>query len=181
MTGIDSFPSHLNIEQRFKCPHAVPISPAGYGPLEGTKSMLQLVPHCAPILATQRWTILLVEDNPTLRDLIRRILEKLDFQVLAAPDGRSAVTIAKAHTEGIDLLLTDVVMPGMDGFDVADQLAAIHLEARVLFLSGYGEESSYVYGRLTSGPSRFLQKPFTQGELLDRIQDLLAESSLRPV
>ena len=106
--------------------------------------MLQLVPSCTPALMTERWTVLIVEDEPILRDLMRRILEKQDYRVLVAENGASAVDVARAHTEGIDLLITDIVMPGVDGFDVAAQLTEIHPTLRVLFLTGYSADSQYV-------------------------------------
>ena len=143
--------------------------------------MLQLVPSCTPALMTERWTVLIVEDEPILRDLMRRILEKRDYRVLVAENGASAVDVARAQTEGIDLLITDIVMPGVDGFEVADQLTDIHPTLRVLFLTGYAADSEYVNDRLESDQSAMLLKPFTQAALLDRIEDLFHTPSLRLV
>ena len=143
--------------------------------------MLQLVPSCTPTLMTERWTVLIVEDEPILRDLMRRILEKRDYQVLVAENGSSAVEIAKAHPEGIDLLITDIVMPGVDGFNVADQLTEIHPALRVLFLTGYSADSEYVSDRLRSDHGAMLLKPFAQTDLLDRIEDLFHTPALRLV
>ena len=143
--------------------------------------MLQLVPSCAPVVMTERWTVLIVEDEPILRDLMRRILEKQDYRVLVAENGANAVDIAKSHTEGIDLLITDIVMPGVDGFDVADQLTEIHPMLRVLFLSGYAADSEYVNDRLESDHGALLRKPFSQTALIDHIEDLVHTPSLRLV
>ena len=143
--------------------------------------MLQLVPSCLPALMPERWTILIVEDEPILRDLMRRILEKRDYRVLVAENGAGTVEIARTHAEGIDLLITDVVMPGVDGFDVADQLTDIHPTLRVLFLTGYSADSEYVNDRLESDQSAVLRKPFAQAALLDRIEDLFHTPSLRLV
>lgn len=143
--------------------------------------MLQLVPSCTPALMTERWTVLIVEDEPILRDLMRRILEKRDYQVLVAENGSTALDIARAQTEGIDLLVTDIVMPGVDGFDVADQLTDIHPALRVLFLTGYSADSEYVNDRLRSDHGAVLLKPFTQTALCDRIEDLLHIPLLRLV
>jgi YesN/AraC family two-component response regulator len=143
--------------------------------------MLQLVPSCAPVLMTERWTVLIVEDEPILRDLMRRILEKRDYRVLVAENGANAVDIARAHTEGIDLLITDIVMPGVDGFDVADQLTEIHPMLRVLFLTGYAADSEYVHDRLESDDGALLRKPFSQTSLIDQIEDLFHTPSLRLV
>ena len=112
---------------------------------------------------------------------MRRILEKRDYRVLVAENGASAVDVARAQTEGIDLLITDIVMPGVDGFEVADQLTDIHPTLRVLFLTGYAADSEYVNDRLESDQSAMLLKPFTQAALLDRIEDLFHTPSLRLV
>ena len=143
--------------------------------------MLQLVPSHTPAVMTERWTVLLVEDEPILRDLMRRMLEKHDYRVLVAENGASAVDVARAQTEGIDLLITDIVMPGIDGFDVADQLTDIHPTLRVLFLTGYAADSVYVTDRLESDQRAVLLKPFTQAALFDRIEDLFQTPSLRLV
>lgn len=143
--------------------------------------MLQLVPSHTPAIMTERWTVLIVEDEPILRDLMRRMLEKHDYRVLVAENGASAVDVARAQTEGIDLLITDIVMPGIDGFDVADQLTQIHPTLRVLFLTGYAADSDYVNDRLESDQSAMLLKPFTQAALFDRIEDLFHTPSLRLV
>ena len=144
--------------------------------------MLQLIPSCTPTLMTERWTVLIVEDEPILRDLMRRILEKCDYRVLVAENGASAVDVARGQTEGIDLLITDIVMPGIDGFDLADELTDIHPMLRVLFLTGYSADSEYVNDRLLeSNHNTVLRKPFTQGALLDRIEDLFHTPSLQLV
>ena len=143
--------------------------------------MLQLVPSCSPLLVTERWTVLIVEDEPILRNLMRRILEKRDYRVLVANDSADAVDIAAAEAEGIDLLITDVMMPGIDGFDVADQLSEIHPMLRVLFLTGHAPDSRYVNDRLETNRGALLLKPFSQSALLDKIEDLFNTPSLHLV
>jgi CheY-like chemotaxis protein len=150
------------------------------GDSKGLKSMLQLVPGHTQNVLTQRWTTMVVEDDATLRDLMRRILEKLDFEVLAASNADEALDLAQAHGEGIDVVVTDVVMPGMDGFELASRLTGIHPTARILFLTGYSEDSPTVRDGLGLG-NAFLEKPFTQVALVDQIFGLLAGPTLRLV
>jgi CheY-like chemotaxis protein len=126
------------------------------------------------------FTALLVEDDPALRDLLQRILEKRGFHVMSAPDGPSALALARLEMDRIDLVLTDVVMPGMDGFDLARELTAIHPEAKVLYLTGHAEESPAIRHQLRAAGA-FLQKPFTQVALLDQVQRSLTTPSLRLV
>ena len=141
---------------------------------------MQLVPVHTQNVSTQRWTTMVVEDDAILRDLVRRILEKLDFEVLVASDADEALALAKANTEGIDVVVTDVVMPGMDGFELAARLTAIHPTARILFLTGYAEESPSVKEGLGLG-NAFLEKPFSQVALVDQVFGLLAGPALRLV
>lgn len=150
------------------------------GHTEGSEVMMQLVPVHTQNVSTQRWTTMVVEDDATLRDLMRRILEKLDFEVLVARDGDEALALATANRDGIDVVITDIVMPGMDGFELAAQLAAIHPTTRVLFLTGYTENSPYVQQGIGLG-NAFLEKPFSQVALVDQIFGLLAGPTLRLV
>ena len=142
--------------------------------------MMQLVPVHTQNVSTQRWTMMVVEDDPTLRDLMRRILEKLDFEVLVAGDADEALALAKANTEGIDVVVTDVVMPGMDGFELAGRLTAMHPTARILFLTGYAEDSPSIRDGLGLG-NAYLEKPFSQVALVDQVFGLLAGPALRLV
>ena len=143
--------------------------------------MMQLVPPCRAQLDTQGWTVLVVEDEPILRDLVRRMLEKRGFNVLTAEDGGSAIELAQTESEGIDLLLTDVVMPEMDGFEVADAVQRFHPSARVLYLTGYAPESPYIARQLASSAGTSLRKPFSQSELVASVQHVLEQPMLRLV
>ena len=86
-------------------------------------------------------TILLVEDEDVVRDLTRRVLERQGYTVLACADGMQAVALAELNDRRIDLLLTDVVMPGMRGYDVAKRVARTRPAIRILYMSGYAEEA----------------------------------------
>lgn len=118
-------------------------------------------------------TVLLVEDEPSIRQLMRRMLQGLGYKMIDAQNGPEAVTVAERHQDPIDLLLTDVVMPSMDGFEVATRVALLHPETRVLFLSGHAVDSEKVREGLRKTTHRFLLKPFTQQTLKEKIREVL--------
>ena len=118
-------------------------------------------------------TILLVEDEELLRSLVTRIFTRAGFTVLAAPDGETALQLVADHAGPLDLLLTDVVLPGMNGREVADGVKALRPGVRVLFMSGYTEDAIVHHGVLDEG-IEFLEKPFTRQDLLARVNAILA-------
>ena len=118
-------------------------------------------------------TILLVEDDPILRRLVRRVLQTLDYQLLEAPNGAEAVKLASEQETPIDLMVTDIMMPAMDGFELAEQFSPLHPETRVLFLTGYADDSAFVRRGLRKSGYSYLLKPFTQDALTRRIKELL--------
>ncbi|HQW66199.1 MAG TPA: response regulator, partial [Gemmatimonadales bacterium] len=120
----------------------------------------------------QTGTILVVEDEKLLRSLVRRILERAGFTVIAAVDGEEAITLVADHTGPLDLVLTDVVLPGVNGRVVAERVTALRPGTPVLFMSGYTEDAIVHHGVLDDG-IEFLEKPFTRQDLLDRIGQLL--------
>ena len=136
--------------------------------------MLRLVPSYTPALTADRWTVMVVERDPMLRDLMRRILEKQDVEVLVAADGWTALGLAEGQAEGIDLLLTDVVVSGVDGFELTERIRAIHPAVRVLFLTGDADASTYVSTGLQASGQPTLARPFTQSALLSQIHHVLA-------
>ncbi len=117
-------------------------------------------------------TILLVEDETSLRKLSRHLLEICGYKVLEAESGADAIRISDATSSHIDLLLTDVVMPGMSGRNVADELLKKRPGMRVLFMSGYTGQTVGQHGVLAEG-SLFLQKPFTRDTLATKIRQAL--------
>ncbi|MGX6603535.1 PAS domain S-box protein [Micromonosporaceae bacterium Da 78-11] len=117
----------------------------------------------------RRGTILAVEDEPALRDVLQRILAGAGHEVLIAADGPSALEIAREHQGRIDLLLTDVVMPHMLGKDLAERFAAVSPGARVLFMSGYARPVLTSQGTLDPEVT-LVEKPFTKAQLLSAIQ-----------
>ena len=118
-------------------------------------------------------TILLVEDEAPIRRLIRRVLQDQGYQLLEACNGRQALSLAEDHRGPIDLLVTDVVMPRMDGFTLGERLVESHPQTRVLFLSGYFDQSVSVRGGLKDAGQAFLLKPFTRDCLLQMIREQL--------
>jgi PAS domain S-box-containing protein len=117
-------------------------------------------------------TILLVEDQAEVLRVMRRGLEALGYTVLAAKGGPEALSLAGRHEGRIDLLVTDVVMPGMNGRDLALGLTATRPETKVLYVSGYPDHSIVHQGLLAPGLA-FLQKPFAPDALARKIRDVL--------
>ncbi len=117
-------------------------------------------------------TILLVEDETNLRYLARQFLEKQGYRVIEAADGAVAMQIAVAHEGMIHLLLTDVIMPGMNGRELAQRISEIRPNTKVLYMSGYTENVIGHNGTLDAGV-RLLQKPFTLRELKSKVREVL--------
>jgi two-component system cell cycle sensor histidine kinase/response regulator CckA len=118
-------------------------------------------------------TILLVEDQDAVRDLAHRILSANGYRVLTARSGQEALDVARTHTDSIDVLLTDVVMPGMSGDELAGWLSNTHEGLKTIFMSGFSEQALAPH-RLAVGAGDFLAKPFTADNLLLRVHETLA-------
>jgi CheY-like chemotaxis protein len=116
--------------------------------------------------------VLVVEDEPVVRDLAAKILRQRGYTVLAAEGGPAALQLAKDHPGTIHLLLTDVVMPEMGGPEVAQRLRAARPGTRVLYMSGYTDDAILKHGALDAS-TPFLQKPFTPWGLAARVRDVL--------
>jgi CheY-like chemotaxis protein len=116
-------------------------------------------------------TLLLVEDEPAVLDLARRMLSARGYRVLAASSGEAALEIARAEPR-IDLVVTDVVMPGMGGPELARRLRELRPGLGVLFASGYPEDAIAHRGVVDPGVN-LLQKPYTSAALAQRVRDLL--------
>ena len=117
-------------------------------------------------------TVLLAEDEPAVRAIAQQALERHGYTVLAAPSGAAALALAAQHAATIDLLLTDVVMPGMSGRDLADRLTAQRPGIRVLYISGYTDNAIVRHGMLEPGLA-YLQKPFRPHALVRKVREVL--------
>jgi PAS domain S-box-containing protein len=135
------------------------------------------VPAMQPALAQEptspgHETILLVEDEENLRRLARQSLENQGYRVIDAPDGATAIQISQTHKDPIHLLLTDVIMPGINGRELADKVAPTRPDMRVLYMSGYTENHIGHNGTLDEGIT-LLQKPFTLPALKAKVREML--------
>ena len=117
-------------------------------------------------------TILLAEDDDSARKLVRSILQDYGYRILEAQDGEEAVRLFEQHEGPIHLLLTDVVMPGMNGRELAGRLQPLKPEMKVLFMSGYTDNAIVQHGVLEPGMS-FIQKPFTPKDLASEVRKVL--------
>jgi hypothetical protein len=117
-------------------------------------------------------TILLVEDQEAVRAFTKAALEQHGYAVIDASDGEQAIAVAKQHLGQIDLLVTDVVLPGMNGKAVSKRLKALERNLKVLFISGYTADVFIERGELDVGAA-FLQKPFSPDDLEAKIQGVL--------
>jgi CheY-like chemotaxis protein len=117
-------------------------------------------------------TVLLVEDEASVRQLVRETLEAGGYKLLEAEDGEVALRVASKHDGPIDILITDVVMPGMSGQELSRRLCVADPALKVLYLSGYTEDSIIHEGALEAGTA-FLQKPFTLQNLSRKVREVL--------
>lgn len=125
-----------------------------------------------PVNLTGTETILMVEDDGFVRSLAQKCLERFGYRVLSAPSGIEALEILQDDPVSIDLLLTDVVMPGMSGRELALRIRPMHPNARVLYMSGYTDEAVVNHGVVEPG-THFLQKPFNPMELGKKVREVL--------
>jgi len=149
----------------------------------GTRAWTDVLRHAGPPRAakvqdaerTIAKTILLVEDEETVRRVTGRLLAKLGYDVLSAADAQEALDVFDAKGDEIDLVLTDIVMPGLTGVEMAELLRRKRPGLRVLFMSGYASRD---LGReLQSPPEPFLPKPFSLQQLAASIERALEEGA----
>jgi len=143
-----------------------------YLPVDATERTV-----AGPIDATRgQWskgteTVLLVEDAPMIRRLAREIMLRAGYTVIEAGDSEQAMQLA-GKEERIDVLLTDLIMPGPSGVELAEQLRGLRPQVRVLFMSGYSD-NAIVRDGLLGESAAFLQKPFTPEELLRKLRHVI--------
>jgi CheY-like chemotaxis protein len=134
-----------------------------------------VVAHAEP--AAVQWskgteTVLLVEDAPVIRRLAREIISRAGYMVMEAGDADEALSVVATHVGPLDILVTDLIMPGPSGIELAEQLKWIREDVRVLFMSGYTDNAIVRNGLLEEGAA-FLQKPFTPEGLLRKMRQVL--------
>jgi two-component system cell cycle sensor histidine kinase/response regulator CckA len=117
-------------------------------------------------------TIMVVEDDAGVRELVRLMLEANGYEVLAVEDAAEALNVCTENPARVHLLLTDVVMPGVNGRVLAERLGEVSPAMRVLFMSGYSDEAVHRHGQITDNAA-FLEKPFTERALAHKVREVL--------
>jgi two-component system, cell cycle sensor histidine kinase and response regulator CckA len=144
-------------------------------PLDVTARPIQVGP-----LPRGTETVLVVEDEPSVRHLARSVLDNLGYEVLSASNGQDALNVARMHKGSmIRLVVTDVIMPLMSGKVMAEWLKATYPEVKILFTSGYTDDAITHHGVLDAGVE-FLPKPYTLATLAHKVRKLLDEKSAKP-
>jgi CheY-like chemotaxis protein len=118
-------------------------------------------------------TILIVDDEPEVRAVARDLLQSKGFNTLDTGDPMLAIRIARAETQPIHLLLTDVVMPLMNGRELADQIRAIRPEIKILYMSAYSTDTIESYGIQIVPGQPFVMKPFTLDSIVSAVRGVL--------
>jgi PAS domain S-box-containing protein len=131
--------------------------------------------HAAKPASPGQATVLVVEDEPAILQITRTMLTRLGYQVLGAATPGEAIHLAETHSGAIHLLMTDVVMPEMNGRDLAKNLLSLYPHIKRLFMSGYTADVIAHHGVLHEGVE-FIQKPFSMKELADKVREALADS-----
>jgi DNA-binding NtrC family response regulator len=121
----------------------------------------------------QAATILVVDDEETVLSLVRTMLWRAGFNVLEASGAEEAIRVASEHAAPIDLLLTDILMPGTNGYELAGEFAAARPDAKVLLMSGYRDKVLAESTGRAASEAPLLRKPFTAYVLVARIQEIL--------
>lgn len=138
--------------------------------LDATTNHVEALPMSSRATGTE--TILVVEDEGALRRVVARSLGKVGYKVLTAADGAEAITLCSQHDGDIHLLLTDVIMPGMNGRVLALEALRLCPRLKVIYMSGYTDEAIGHHGVLDAG-THFLIKPFTSADLTRKVRDVL--------
>jgi len=138
-----------------------------------TAALESPVPRSDSVCHPAGQTVLVVEDEAMIRSNVRECVQQLGYRVLEAESAEMALKLCEEHRGIIDVVLTDLVMPGMSGHELAGKLARSHPEVKMLFMSGYTEDTATRREILLRG-SAFLQKPFSVGDLANAVQQVVA-------
>lgn len=128
----------------------------------------------SPVPMSSR-TVLLAEDQPSIRSVLRESLESQGYRVLEAQNGREALKLAEHHPGPIDVLVTDVIMPQIRGFELAKRVTEFRPDIRVIFMSGYSEDALLENRLLSQGNATLIQKPFDPEDLVQRVSESWSE------
>jgi CheY-like chemotaxis protein len=126
----------------------------------------------ASVMTAGSEVVLIVEDEEAVRRIAERILRGVGYRVLAAASGGDALVLCEKHDGAIDLLLTDVVMPQMNGRELAERLAPLCPRLRTLYMSGYTDNAITHNGAFAPG-TRFIGKPFSAADLTRKVREVL--------
>lgn len=129
-------------------------------------------PEARTAMPAGQETILVVEDDATIRKLIHDVLHRQGYTLLRAQNGQEALGLSSRHTGPLHLLLTDVILPGMSGKELAAQLSQSHPDLKVIFMSGYTDDIISSSGELSQNVN-FLQKPFSFMDMTRKVRDVL--------
>lgn len=156
-----------------------PVAPVG-PPVIPPEFLKPAEPPKAPVLeplpSHEKTTVLVVDDEAGIRSLLRKVLLREGYNVLEATQGREGLDTAKSYKGKIDLLLTDVLMPEMNGIELAQSLHALRPSTRILLISGYMGSNALEAEKLPAGTA-FLHKPFTLNALLGKVKEVLGVTS----
>jgi DNA-binding NtrC family response regulator len=130
----------------------------------------------APVVQVAARTVLLVDDDGCVRSALGRVLRRQVYEVLEAESGEAAMAIARAFEGRIDVLVTDVVMPGMGGRRLYQELRSLRPDTKTLFMSGYHDDPELL-AMVARGEAPFLAKPFSLSELLGHVRALCGGGS----
>ena len=147
--------------------------------VESAETKVLIARRTMPKRGCRTETVLLVEDEDALRNVAQRALESAGYTVISAADGFDALRLSAQHPGEIQLLLTDVILPGMGGKELSERLVASRPAMRVLFVSGYTDDAIVSHGVLTAG-LQFLGKPFTATQLVEKAEEVLHRVSFAP-
>jgi CheY-like chemotaxis protein len=148
-----------------------------YLPQSDTESETPVVAPAAQPDVFHHETILIVEDEPAVRALVRTTLKARGYNVIEAGNGTEALNAVAAHDGHIDLVLTDLVMPGMSGSQLAEELRILRPDSKILFMSGYTDDVAVRHG-LVASTFAYLQKPFAPSVLLLKVREVMEAESV---
>jgi len=144
-----------------------------YIPIADETVSQRLAKKASPEVASSG-TVLLAEDQDSIRDVLCEFLESKGYKVLSAQNGGQAVDIAERHLGSIDVLVTDVIMPEIRGVELARRATELHPDIRVIFMSGYSEDALMENRLLSERSMTLIQKPFDPEELAQKIRESLS-------